>query len=65
MKTETAVKSTKKWRIRKKENKKEQVIKKRSQQKIIQRGANLFVTWFFSIKGGIGELSIMLILISS
>ncbi len=53
--------STKKCRMRKKENKKDKVIRPRSQQKIIHRGANLFVKYFFIIKGG-WRLNIILIL---
>lgn len=43
--------STKKCRKIKRENKNEKVIRPRSQQKIIQRGANLFVKYFLIIKG--------------
>ena len=52
----TLGRSTNKWRMRKKENKNESVIKTRSQQKIIQRGANLLLKCLFIIEIEIGNL---------
>ena len=45
----TLGRSINRCRMRKKENKNEHVIKTRSQQKIIQRGANLFLKYPGSI----------------
>ncbi len=45
----TLGRSSNKCRIRKKENKNAPVIKKRSKQKIIQRGANLLLKYRSSI----------------
>ncbi len=42
--------------MRKNENKNEKVIKTRSQQKIIQRGANLLLKCLFIIEIEIGNL---------
>ncbi len=52
----TLGRSTNKGRMRKNENRNEKVIITRSQENIIQRGANLFVKCVFIIEVAIGIL---------